>query len=199
MSEFQREERYIVIKRKTLDALQENSIRRLLRDSGISTVECVVVEHDWPNYEHTWGTIKQVFNGTFDPGEITALRQQLSDAKDGERMLWGFLEDKRQELEQVEIRAFALNECLAEVVNDMGSGDEPGAGLPWHTKAKQALSGIGRAIILRKQAEKVSEMADLVEKAMESATVESVHEGLLSYAEALNQQADEIERQEIEL
>ncbi|WP_138438533.1 hypothetical protein [Marinobacter alexandrii] len=121
--------------------------------------------------------------------EITALRQQLSDAKDGERMLWGFLEDKRQELEQVEIRAFALNECLAEMVNEMDSGDEPGAGLPWHTRAKQALSSIGRAIILRKQAEAVDSVAD---RTVRPITVSE----LRRVADLLREQAGELENPE---
>jgi hypothetical protein len=65
MSDIEREERYIVIKRKHLDALAEDRLRAFLAVAEVHTGECVVVEHDWPNYEHVWQTIQQVANGTW--------------------------------------------------------------------------------------------------------------------------------------
>ena len=58
MSKFKREERYIVIKRKHLNAPVENAIRALLAAAEVDTVECVVVEKDWPMYELVWEQIK---------------------------------------------------------------------------------------------------------------------------------------------
>lgn len=64
-AEFQKEERYIVVKIKTLRPEQLQCLRQYLVNQGIGTVECVVVEHDWPNYEHVWQTVEQVANGTW--------------------------------------------------------------------------------------------------------------------------------------
>lgn len=63
MPDFKREERYIVIKRKHLDQLGEHFIRRILAEHDIPTIECAVVEADWPNYEHVWRTIQAVAEG----------------------------------------------------------------------------------------------------------------------------------------
>lgn len=57
--QFQREERYIVIKRKHLDEHDEETLREFLADREIGTVECVVIESDWPEYETVWGMIEQ--------------------------------------------------------------------------------------------------------------------------------------------
>lgn len=73
MSEFEREERYSVIKLKRLSSQQHQALREFLDQNMIPTEECVVVESDWPNYEHVWDTVEQVSNGTFgeeqDPDE----------------------------------------------------------------------------------------------------------------------------------
>lgn len=65
MSEFQREERYIVLKIKDLTLDQTCDLRDYIAEQGIKTVGCVVVENDWPNYEHVWQTVEQVANGTW--------------------------------------------------------------------------------------------------------------------------------------
>lgn len=73
---FQREERYIVIKRKGLEAYKEDDIRKLLADHMVETVECVVVESDWPEYEVVWGMIearcteKQIGAANLVPGTL---------------------------------------------------------------------------------------------------------------------------------
>lgn len=59
MTEFIREERYIVIKRKHLSEAKEEAFRRYLFDDEIGTVECAVVESDWPEYEPVWQMIEQ--------------------------------------------------------------------------------------------------------------------------------------------
>lgn len=58
-TEFKREERYIVIKRKHLHPITEASLRNTLNELGVGTVECVVVESDWPEYETVWRMIEE--------------------------------------------------------------------------------------------------------------------------------------------
>lgn len=66
---FKREHRYTVVKNTdALAALTDTEITILhilaakvgnFREaSGKEPLECVVVEHDWPEYEPTWGAIK---------------------------------------------------------------------------------------------------------------------------------------------
>ena len=60
MSEFKREERYIVLKLKRLP----NDEAEYLRDCHPkSMVECVVVEHDWPEYHLVWAMIEHRMAG----------------------------------------------------------------------------------------------------------------------------------------
>lgn len=84
---FKREERYIVLKRKNLYPEQESFIRDLLEEMGVLTVECVVVESDWPESETVWKMIQDRIEGR--PNELTAanerireLETKLSKAKD---------------------------------------------------------------------------------------------------------------------
>ena len=70
---FEREERYIVIKRKYLSEQQERDLREGMRLRGIGTVECVVVESDWPEYETVWKMIEDRVTGRSHPVEAEAL------------------------------------------------------------------------------------------------------------------------------
>ena len=65
MSKFKREERYIVIKRKHLSEPVENAIKALLAAADINTIDCVVVEKDWPEYEPTWKAIEKRVSGKY--------------------------------------------------------------------------------------------------------------------------------------
>lgn len=56
--EFKREDRYIVIKKKNLSELDLEIIDQVLDNLSIQTVECVVVEEDWPEYELVWNLIQ---------------------------------------------------------------------------------------------------------------------------------------------
>lgn len=58
-SNFVREQRYIVVKRKYLSVVDENEIFDLLAQRGIATTECVVVESKWPEYEAVWKMIEK--------------------------------------------------------------------------------------------------------------------------------------------
>lgn len=60
---FVREERYIVIKRKHLTPVVEGVIREQLAALEIATVECAVIEADWPEYETVWQMIEHRVTG----------------------------------------------------------------------------------------------------------------------------------------
>lgn len=80
---FEREERFIVIKRKGLAPYKEDDIRELLSDHGVATVECVVVESDWPEYEIVWRLIEARASGhgleTCAALELAALTAKATD------------------------------------------------------------------------------------------------------------------------
>lgn len=63
MSEFKREERYIVVKLKHLAGLQVAPLRNFLRENRVPTLDCVVVEKDWPEYEKVWRSIERRMTG----------------------------------------------------------------------------------------------------------------------------------------
>lgn len=58
-SNFAREQRYIVVKRKHLSVADENEIFDLLAQRSIATTESVVVESKWPEYEAVWKMIEK--------------------------------------------------------------------------------------------------------------------------------------------
>lgn len=69
-----RERRYLVIKYKDAVAALSGSERGLLADltdkvyahrtfQGKASLECVVVESDWPEYEPTWAAIEKRMDG----------------------------------------------------------------------------------------------------------------------------------------
>lgn len=65
---FQREKRYIVLKHKDVAWLSIDdaiTLRRICSridiiraERGAGEIECVVVEHDWPEHEYVWGLIQ---------------------------------------------------------------------------------------------------------------------------------------------
>lgn len=66
--EFQREDRYIVIKRKDLDAAPLADRERfnsalLMLTLNLRMRECLVIESDWPEYEPTWAAIQSRVEG----------------------------------------------------------------------------------------------------------------------------------------
>jgi len=81
MSDFTREARYYVIKQKNLTEDQDTELCDLLSGAQIPCTDCVVVEKDWLNYEHTWKTIERAASGKFcDPyEEIDRLEARLAE------------------------------------------------------------------------------------------------------------------------
>ena len=67
-SEFQREDRYIVIKRKDLGAVplevrESLGVALFQLSKHLPKRECLIVESDWPEYETTWAAIQARVTG----------------------------------------------------------------------------------------------------------------------------------------
>jgi len=95
MSDFKRENRYIVIKRSDLEgAVSDLPIKyqkkvwdqlgqvvsmpnKHRQNTGKSPLECVIVEHDWPEYDYVWKAIKH----RMETGECLFEQQQARIAK----------------------------------------------------------------------------------------------------------------------
>lgn len=67
MSEqFQREERYVVVKISKMHPhpnFREKHLRALKSEHEDALVDCVVVERDWPEFPHTWAAIERRVTG----------------------------------------------------------------------------------------------------------------------------------------
>lgn len=58
MSEFKREWRYIVVKRKHITAEQEYQLMELINSFDLPDLKAAVVESDWPEHEVVWDMIE---------------------------------------------------------------------------------------------------------------------------------------------
>jgi len=88
MEDFERENRYIVLKAKDLKAanLDElegmvlaqvmGKVERLRLKEGKRKREYAVVESDWPIYERTWREIEMMYYIDLLKAEVEALKQQ---------------------------------------------------------------------------------------------------------------------------
>lgn len=77
---FQRETRYYTIKRKHLSAIQETALRAHLARLNIGTVDCVVVESDWPEYETVWQMIEDRVTGRTRPAIPADVAEEAAKA-----------------------------------------------------------------------------------------------------------------------
>ncbi|NWO10208.1 hypothetical protein HLV40_07330 [Chromohalobacter salexigens] len=84
MSDFQREERYVVFKIADLTHDQRVALSKARIVHTIPTRECVVVEHDWPIYEETWENVQRLAEGRESIGAELALKRQEYDRLIGE-------------------------------------------------------------------------------------------------------------------
>lgn len=81
MSEFKREVRYTVIKHNQLTESQMQYLKNCIFGEGIPTVEAVVVESDWPEFEPVWKMIEDRVSGAPVKGgkaEYDALAQAMT-------------------------------------------------------------------------------------------------------------------------
>ncbi|MBJ2270422.1 hypothetical protein JFT60_23900 [Pseudomonas sp. MF6772] len=106
MSEFKREDRYIIIKRSDLKKVPA-AYRSALVDPMFSLLShlprraCVVVEHDWPEYHLVWAMIEHRMAGkpvpNFNDWRRADELQQRLNAADQE------IDDLRAELKAVRL------------------------------------------------------------------------------------------------
>ena len=90
MSEFNREDRYIALK---LNRLPKDEVEYLRDCHPKAMVECVVVEHDWPEYQLVWTMIEHRMAGKPVPNfndwrradelqkRLTAADQEIDDLR----------------------------------------------------------------------------------------------------------------------
>ena len=88
MNDFNRESRYIVIKRSDLAKVPVNYRRALVDPLGhlqahLPRRECLVIESDWPEYEAAWRMIEARMTGT-QPAEAEGVRDYLTEFAEGE-------------------------------------------------------------------------------------------------------------------
>lgn len=93
---FEREERYIVIKRKHLSAIQETALRAHMARLGIGIIDCAVVERDWPEYEPVWRMIEDRVTGNTRPSPVGDVETRTLSTELGEAAnlleVWGELD-----------------------------------------------------------------------------------------------------------
>ncbi|MDF3863512.1 hypothetical protein P3W53_03500 [Pseudomonas denitrificans (nom. rej.)] len=123
MSEFNREDRYIVIKRKDLNAVPFAALQSFLEhlralDSFLPRREFVVVESDWPEYETVWAMIAARVEGRPTPyqdleQQVAALRQHKTDYMEAAEGTRKALEAEAQALREQNTK---FQHMLADVV-----------------------------------------------------------------------------------
>lgn len=75
MTEFKREERYLVIKLKQIDSEKESALRAM----QLPLTDCVVVESDWPEYEAVWELLESRVTGHRKTAELMKLLVEPCD------------------------------------------------------------------------------------------------------------------------
>jgi hypothetical protein len=89
MSEFEREDRYAVIKYKKLTNQQWTLVPSLLEKFDRARVDCVVVEKDWPEYNFVWLMLEHRmagfpvpdFNAVKCAADVSIAQAELETAK----------------------------------------------------------------------------------------------------------------------
>lgn len=106
---FKREERFIVVKRKNLSGYQEDRLRDHFKASQIPTVECVVVESDWPEYETVWKMIEARVTGKTDaPCYFEPSNDERAQWPDATSQYVQALEEHRDQVEAALAQAKAV-------------------------------------------------------------------------------------------
>lgn len=109
--EFEREDRYAVIKYKKLTNHQWTIVPELLEKFDKARVDCVVVEKDWPEYHLVWAMLEHRMAGKPVP----------------DFNLWRQADDLQQRLTDAEQRNAAMREAL-ETLNNYGFDPNSGSG-----------------------------------------------------------------------
>lgn len=102
--DFEREDRYAVIKYKKLTVQQWTQVPKLLEKFDSARVDCVVVEKDWPEYHLVWAMLEHRMAGKPVP----------------DFNLWRQADDLQQRLTVAEQRSGDLVNLMREVAEDAG-------------------------------------------------------------------------------
>lgn len=131
MSEFTRENRYIVIKRSDLDKLYKDPTKYAttfghalaLIVPHLPKRKFLVIESDWAEYEPAWQMIERRISGTPDEltaaqSELAALREELANLRESYESMRdrkNSIVDLQQRLTAAEQRNASLREALDSV------------------------------------------------------------------------------------
>lgn len=108
VSEFKREERYIVLKRRDMTKDEEAGLREYILQQGLITRECVVVEPDWAIYDIVWHLVERVATGQRlpfmtdeDPDKIRAERDKAEQRAERDLDAFHILCQSLKRLEEI--------------------------------------------------------------------------------------------------
>lgn len=147
--QFKREERYLVIKRSRIYAdapdagpILEKKLRAAIRDCAgeNALVNCVVVEHDWPEHETVWKMIQARCEGRTlarPVGAVAYTREEL-------RILMGYIIDLAQQSAEVS----GSNGALDTLVNIASSVRDRAPSRVASPAADQAVPGAIRDVAM---------------------------------------------------
>lgn len=135
--EFEREDRYAVIKYKKLTNNQWTLVPELLEKFDKARVDCVVVEKDWPEYHLVWTMLEHRMAGKPVPDfnlwrQADDLQQRLTAAEQRNAELIASiiaLPDEFKELSGCENTAgvYACIEYISDWVTELAEPTESGA------------------------------------------------------------------------
>ncbi|MBZ5486951.1 hypothetical protein HW452_05365 [Halomonas aquamarina] len=81
MSEFKRENRYLVLKYSDLRPEELEALRAFIETNDLRSRKAVVIEHDWPIYEQTWDAVQRLAEG-----RVQELDELRANAQERERL-----------------------------------------------------------------------------------------------------------------
>lgn len=146
MSEFTKEDRYLVIKRSdiksALDGEMQSALQHIAQtveaersSLGKPVLECVVVESDWPIYEHVWNMVEAITANY--PTELDQLRKDNTELVSVFKEILGNVEEMTAYSEDGGYVVNALSEADVDVINETlnnlsipSCADWSGEGLP---------------------------------------------------------------------
>lgn len=123
MTEFKREhDRYIVIKRKEIQEEDEESLREFLESWQIPTVQCLVIEPDWPIYDQAWDMVQRLAERR--PQEVERVRAENKRLISANWELATTNDQLRENVAKLEhiVECSGAHSCKMEVARNKASG-----------------------------------------------------------------------------
>lgn len=150
VKKFEREERYIVVKLKHLAGLQVAPLRNFLRENRVPQIECVVVEHDWPEYNLVWAMLEHRMAGKPVPDfnqwrRAEALQLLLNERDEQLTSLEQRRHAEQQACQAAERRVKELEAAMGQVQSLCMSFPEKAIGMKAHS-VRQMLDIATRAL-----------------------------------------------------